>query len=206
MMMKINIVLLVVILFIGADAAFAQKHEIGFISGGLRVGEKEIALPSPGLVRFGTGFTYQVSYSQRFLDGRVAALYFELPLTGTPRTSVKTSNVLSPRSYSSLFITPGIKLKLLPAGKYSPYAAIGAGYARFNESSTRIDNQPNEGERGTNRGVFDYGFGLDAKVFPYVSLRGELRYLVTGTPKLNADLLEERRYNTFIAGGIVVRF
>lgn len=160
----------------------------------------------PGRLRTGTGLTYQVSYSQRFLNARLAALYYEFPFTGTPRTEIETSNALSPRSYSSFFITPGIKLKLLPGLRYSPFVAAGIGYARFNESETRIDNQPNTGDRGTNRAAYTIGGGLDVKVFPFLSLRGEVRDFYSGTPRFNTDILDDRQHNFLVSTGLVIRF
>jgi opacity protein-like surface antigen len=127
-------------------------------------------------------------------------------LTGTPDTDIDTSNALSPRSYSSFFITPGIKLKLLPGLRYSPFLAAGVGYARFNESDTLINNQPNIGDRGTNRAAYTIGGGLDVKVFPYLSLRGEVRDFYTGTPRFNADILDDRQHNFMVSTGLVLRF
>src|SRR4030095_12390067 len=133
---------LMVIAF-AAQSTLAQKHEAAFTGGGLKVGERGFDLPEPGFLRFSTGFTYALGYAQRLIDARIAALYFEVPLAGTPRTTIKTTNALSPGSYSSIFFTPGLKVKLLPGGKYSPFATIGVGLAHFREGDTTISDQPN---------------------------------------------------------------
>jgi opacity protein-like surface antigen len=186
--------------------ALAQKHEIAVTSGALRVGDRDIDLPRPGLLRTGTGFSYQINYARRFFNARVASLYFEFPLVVTPRTEIEASNALLPRSYSSIFFTPGIKLKLVPGSKYSPYGLGGIGYARFNSSDTLLDEGPNTGDRNANRAVFNYGIGLDVKVFPYVSLRGEVRDLYSGNPEFNSEVIGDRQHNTLISAGIVIRF
>ena len=202
----INLSAILFVILLSAGAALAQKHEIAVTSGALKSGDHDIILPDPGFLRTGTGFTFEISYAQRFFDARVASLYFEVPLVVTPRTEIDSSNALSPRSYSSIFITPGLKLKLVPGLKYSPYAVAGVGYARFNESTTSVDNEPNPGDRGTNRAVFNFGGGLDVRVFPFVSLRGEVRDFYSGTPQFNAELIGDRQHNFLVSAGVVFRF
>ena len=187
-------------------SANAQKHEASFLFGGISTGDKDFNLPSPGQFRIGTGLTYQANYAHRLVDAKIAALYLEVPLSATPSTDINSSNVFAPRNYASLFITPGVKLKLLPGAGFSPYGFIGAGYARFSESSTLINGQPNTGSRGTNRGALDFGGGVDVKVLPYMSLRGEVRDFYSGTPQLNVNLLDDKQHNVVVSGGVVLRF
>ena len=204
--LTVNLSAILFVMLTGASAALAQKHEIGVTSGALKAGDHDIILPNPGFLRLGTGLTFEISYAQRFFDARVASLYFEVPLVVTPRTEIDSSNVLSPRSYSTVFITPGIKLKLVPGLKYSPYAVAGVGYAHFNESTTSVDDLPNTGDRGTNRAVLNFGGGLDVRVFPYVSLRGEVRDFYSGTPQFNSELIGDRQHNFLVSAGVVFRF
>lgn len=204
--MKVRLVLILAMMFLSANSAFAQKHEVAFTSGGLKIGERGFDLPRPGRLRFGTGFTYQFSYARRLFDGKVAALYFELPFAGTPRTKVEASNVFSPRSYSSIFFTPGIKLKLLPGLKYSPYVMAGGGVARFNESSTLTNDQPNANQSSNTDGVFDFGAGIDVRVFSILSIRGEVRDFYSDLPPLNVRALKDRQHNALISAGFVLRF
>lgn len=204
--MKLRIVLMLTIVQLIGHSASAQKHEVAFTSGGLKVGERGFDLPEPGFLRFGTGFTYEIGYAERLLDARLAALYFEIPLAGTPRTKVKTTNALSPSSYSSIFFTPGIKLKLLPGGKYSPFATVGVGLAHFRESDSTISNQPNPDRRTENDLVFAFGFGLDVKVISHLSIRGEVRDFYSDLPPLNVRALSDRQHNALISAGIVIRF
>lgn len=204
--MRARFVLVLAIMLLSASAASAQKHEVAFTSGGLKVGERGFDLPQPGRLRFKTGFTYQISYARRLFDGKIAALYFEVPFAGTPRTKVEASNVLSPRSYSSIFFTPGIKLKLLPGLKYSPYAIAGAGIARFNESNTLTNDQPNASQNSNTESVFDFGAGIDVHVFSILSLRGEVRDFYSEMPPLNVRALSDRQHNALISAGFVLRF
>ena len=204
--MRVRLVLILAVIFLSASPAFAQKHEVAFTSGGLKIGERGFDLPQPGRLRFGTGFTYQLNYARRILDGKIAALYVEFPFAGTPRTKVEPSNVLSPRSYSSIFFTPGIKLKLVPGLKYSPYVVAGAGLARFNESSTLTNEQPNTNQGSNTDSVFDFGAGIDVHVFSILSIRGEVRDFYSELPPLNVRALRDRQHNALISAGFVLRF
>jgi opacity protein-like surface antigen len=204
--MRARLALVLTVMFLSAGPALAQKHEVAFTSGGLKVGERGFDLPQPGRLRFKTGFTYQISYARRLFDGKVAALYFEIPFAGTPRTKVEASNVLSPRSYSSIFFTPGIKLKLLPGLKYSPYVMAGAGLARFNESNSLTNDQPNANQSSNTDGVFDFGAGIDVHVFSVLSIRGEVRDFYSELPPLNVRALSDRQHNALISAGFVLRF
>jgi opacity protein-like surface antigen len=204
--MRSRLALIPVLILLSANAALAQKHELAFTSGGLKIGERGFDLPRPGRLKFGTGFTYEVNYARRFFDGKIAALYIEFPFASTPRTKVVSTDALSPRSYSSIFFAPGVKLKLLPGAKYSPYALMGVGLARFNESSTRINDQPNTDQSSKVHNVFDFGAGLDVHVFSILSIRGEVRDFYSELPPLNVSALRNRQHNALISAGFVVRF
>lgn len=204
--MKLRVILFVAATLSLGESALAQRHEIAFTSGGLKIGERGFDLPQPGFIKFGTGFTYEINYAQRLLDARLAALYFEIPLAGTPRTKVKTTNALSPNSYSSIFFTPGLKLKLLPGRKYSPFATMGVGLAHFSESDTTIGNQPTPNRSSENDFVFAFGFGLDVRVISRLSIRGEVRDFYSDLPPLNVRALSDRQHNALISAGVVLRF
>lgn len=204
--MKLRLVLVLTVALLAAESAFAQKHEVAFTGGALKVGERGFDLPQPGFLRFSTGFTYEFSYVRRLIDARLAALYFEVPFAGTPRTTIKTTNALSPSSYSSVFFTPGLKVKLLPGGKYSPFATLGAGLAHFREGGTTVNNQPNPSGNSKTDTVFAFGFGLDVKVHSILSIRGEVRDFYSDLPPLNVRALSDRQHNALISAGIVLRF
>ncbi len=202
--------LLLTVLFLLATASlsFAQdtKNEVGLLLGALATGSREIQLPTLSRADIGSGLTYQVNYARRLVDAKVASLYVEVLLAATPLQEVTSTNTTIPRDYASLFLTPGLKVKFLPRWRVSPYVAAGGGYARFRESDFRTNNQANTGRIGTNTGVFDYGGGVDIRVFRYLSLRGEVRDFVTGNPNFNAPFLTNRQHNVLTSGGIVLHF
>src|SRR5688572_18881042 len=86
---KLRLLFVFVVILFGAQSTAAQKHEVAFTGGGLKIGERGFDIPQPGFLRFKTGFTYEIGYARRLIDARIAALYFEVPLAGTPRTTIK---------------------------------------------------------------------------------------------------------------------
>lgn len=202
-------IMTIIFLLASASISFAQsepKNEVGLLLGALSTGSREIQLPTLSKADFGSGLTYQANYARRIVDAKLASLHVEVLFAATPLVEVKSANTLIPRDYASLFLTPGLKLKFVPGWRVSPYIAAGGGYARFRESDFRTNNQPNTGKIGTNTGVFNYGGGVDFRVFRYLSLRGEVRDFVTGNPNFNAPFLSNRQHNVLTSGGIVIHF
>lgn len=202
--------LLMTVLFFLATVSLSwaqdTRNEVGLLLGALSTGSRDIQLPTLSRANIDAGLTYQANYARRLVQAKLASLHVEVLFAATPLQKVRSSNTLLPRDYASLFLTPGLKVKFLPGGRFSPYVAAGGGYARFRESDFRTNNQANSGRIGTNTGVFNYGGGVDIRVFRYLSLRGEVRDFVTGNPNFNAPFLTNRQHNVLTSGGIVLHF
>lgn len=206
--MKTKFLITLFFLLATASLSLAQdtKNEVGLLLGALSTGSRDIQLPTPSRAEIDAGITYQISYGRRFVNAKVAALYGEVLFAATPLQEVRSTNTTIPRDYASLFFTPGLKLKFVPGWRVSPYIAAGGGFARFRESDFRTNNQPNTGQIGTNTGVFNYGGGVDIRLFRYLGLRGEIRDFVSGNPSFNAPFLSNRQHNVLTSGGIVIYF
>lgn len=189
-----------------STTVLAQKNEFGVSVGYMFTGDRTLDPPSSADVKIDNKVTYEISYGRRMVDAAVASAHLEFLLVGSPSKNVKASNLLLPSNYSSLFLTPGFKLKIFPGSPLTPYLAVGAGYARFNQSDVLINGQPNRGDRATNTLVYNYGGGFELKIFPFVSLRGEIRDFVTGNPGLNFPISGGKQHNVIPAVGAVLRF
>src|ERR1043166_5886434 len=120
--MKLKLIGMVAALLLCAAPASAQQAELGLTVGALKTGGGNLATSSSDpSTHTGNSFALQADLSVRTFTVGLASLYFDFPLAVTPKTNIITSNALTVRSYSSLYFTPGIKLKLLPLGKVSPY-------------------------------------------------------------------------------------
>ena len=195
---------IVVALLWCAVPAAAQRNEVSLTVGAMKPGKVTLA-PSTGItdVNAGTSFALEAGYSTRFLTVGLASLYFDFPLALVPKTTLDTTNALSVRSYSSLFFTPGVKLKALPLGKVSPYAVAGIGLARLNPGDT-TGAGGNLGSQVV--GAYSLGGGVDVKAAPFVSLRGEVRDYTISKLGFDIDLLRKRQHNLFVTAGVVLRF
>lgn len=199
---------LLLMVFAFAPAVFAQEHELAFVVGRLKPSDRSLSLNpvQTAEAAFSGAATYQINYSNRVVNGEVASLHFEVPVIVAPRTGVRSDNFLLPRTYSTVIFTPGLKLKVFPGGGFSPYVVSGIGLGRFSASDTNINGTPNTGDRTNTSFVFNFGGGVDVNVLGPLSVRGEIRDFMTGTPSFNTPFLNDRQHNLYVGAGIVLRF
>ena len=180
---------------LACGALAAQKHDIGLLLG------REVVVNRPG-IDAASGTAFYANYGHRLINARVAALYVEVPFVATPQHAVKSANVLVPKDFASLFVTPGVKVKFGSFLPVVPFVAAGAGYGQFEQSVSRQDDKPNAGPRRTHTAAFDIGGGVEIKLpFPWIRLRGEIRDFISGNPSLNAPLAG-KQHNVFAGVGI----
>jgi hypothetical protein len=192
-----------------SQAQERRKNEIGLLLGGTvtpNVGLK----PTAGEVSVSTGLTLQATFARELVTGRVASLYLEVPFVATPLQDVSSSSSSVPANYASLFIAPGCRVKLAPGAPLSPWFSVGAGYARFDESAERVDGSPSTNPIGTNRGVAQFGAGLDVRtpvkvLFP-VGLRVEVRDFYSGKPNYGTAATDGYQHNVVFSGGFALHF
>jgi hypothetical protein len=176
-------------------AAQAQKNEFAAEVAG--------AFPSANNLSFQPALGYQLNYAHRLIGVPGIGLYVEVPFVAGFSNTRTLASLENGQSYNSLYFTPGIKVKFIPAFFISPYLAAGIGFAHFHSSTTNASENDFAG---------DIGGGLDVKVFPHVSLRGEVRDFITTTPGLNLGVLGQltslsgNTNNIVTSGGIVIRF
>jgi hypothetical protein len=141
-------------------SAFAQRNELAGLVGGL--------VPLGDEFHVSNGTTIEGAFAHRLGKIPLLALYAEVPVTGGVNLSASDPATALTTGYSSLYITPGLKIKIAPGLPISPYLAAGAGYARFHGTQSGQ-------EETDSKFAWDWGAGLDWKVFPHISIRGELR-------------------------------
>jgi len=176
--------------------ASAQSNELAFTAGG--------QFPTGKDANFDPAFAFEASFAHRLASVPLVSLYFELPVAAGFNSTAKvgtlcpTGSTCNPlkADYSSVFFTPGFKVKFAPGLPVSPYFVAGGGWARFNPDNASA----------TNTNVFDFGGGVDMKVAPFVSLRGEVRDFYSGGFRLSFADLPDRQHNILATGGLVLRF
>ena len=168
--------------------AFAQSNEVAGTIGGQFVS---------GSYDFGKSGVVEINPAHRLINGEVAELYVEVPLTWAFKNTRDDPAADLRDHYSSFFVTPGLKLKVLPQLPISPYGFVGAGLARFHDSDTG---------QVSNENAVDYGAGVDWKLAPFISLRGELRDYNSGVPRMGFPNPGSRQQNVMATVGVAVHF
>lgn len=185
--------LILVLLVAGfSGAAPAQSTDVALLGGGYFAASNPLDL--------GVAWALEGTVAHRLAGVPLVAVAAELPIAGSFNSSIPTlSGTSIARSYTSLFITPGVRVQLAPSFPISPYFSAGLGYGRFNrqfvDGTTSAD--------GTF--AFDIGGGLDLKVLPFISLRAEVRDFNSGGVGLESLALG-RQNNIFVTAGVALRF
>ncbi len=209
--------ILIVIVF-ASTWALAQKADVAFVVGGSFVSDSKqvLAVPcTPPFCPVSTTFLNVKTDHHMFLEGTVGvrladaklvSLHVELPLAGIPTQNLSLSSTPSGviDQLSTVFITPSLRLKVLPGAPISPWVSAGGGWARYS-----LDSGPT-----TNKGAIQYGGGLDFKTgLPLLGFRAEVRDFVTGDPNFSAISILNgtgqsglHHHNVLVGGGLVLRF
>jgi hypothetical protein len=194
--------------------SFAQKADVALVVGGSFVSDTKETFLTPSTTLFDTVKTdhhlfLEGALGVRLLNAHVASLSLEVPVAGI--TSQKITLASTPSTVidnlSTLFITPGLRLKLLPISPISPWVSVGGGWARYSLDASAIK---------TNKAAIQYGGGLDFKTgLPLLGFRVEVRDFVTGDPNFgivsaltgnNSVQSGLHHHNILAGGGIVLRF
>lgn len=180
--------------------AWAQRHELAFT-----LGSTTNDLNTSLNVRTTSGRALQVNYGYRFWGNDAVAVSGEIHFLANPLREITGGSSLT-KDFASLYVTPGIRVKLNPNGLIQPFGVVGGGYALYEHSRETIGGNPNPAPRHVQRGAFTYGGGVDIRVLPWLALRGDVRDFYTGQPSLNLAGLRGGQHNVVASGGFVLRW
>jgi hypothetical protein len=179
--------------------ALAQANEIALTGGGDFVSNQQ------GSVK--TAWAIEGSFAHRLISAPLIGLYGEIPIAAAFDSKPKVNSacaavfpppagcITQPVNYSSLLVTPGLKLRIGGPG-LAPYVAVGGGIGHFSPSGS---------QGSSTTGVVSYGAGVDITVLPIIGLRGEVRDFNSGFPTFGSAG-SGRQHNLFATAGIVLRF
>jgi len=183
----------------------AQKQDLTLSLGGFVGQTRGFNSPTTGRVDISADKNFGVNYGYRFLHSNAADLFGELEFVAIPNQQLTSVSTVVPRLYASLYVGPGFRVKFFPEARLSPWGALGGGYALYEEAD-RLSNGQVTSNRLRNRGVFDFGGGLDYRLFRFVGLRAEVRDFYSGNPNLNVQLGSSTQHNLVASGGIIFHF
>lgn len=185
---------------------YGQANEVSLTVGGIKSYSQSglvceaiiVCQPPSSFFHIDTGFAIQGAVAHRLLGVGVASLDLELPFIGVPARGVSSLNNISPGDMSSLFFTPSLKVRIVPAAAISPFVSAGGGLAHYSVNSTT-----------TNKAAFAFGGGVDFKTpLPLLRIRGEVRDVASGQPSFGPGTSTDspRRHNLFFGAGFALRF
>ena len=187
---------MVIALSIGA---FAQANEVALTGGGDFISNQHVSV--------GHSWGIEGSLAHRLFGAPLIGLYAEIPIAASfnskpqPNTACAATFpppagcITQPVNYSSLFVTPGLKLRIGGPG-LAPYAVVGGGIGHFSASGT----QPS-----STTAAISYGGGVDIPLIHFFALRGEVRDYNSGYPAFGFGG-SGRQHNLFVTGGVVLKF
>lgn len=183
--------------------AFAQKNELAFVAGA-KITPTVGTVAAGNQTSFSTTFGFEANYAAQLAHVPAVALHLEVPFVGAPTTNLSSTNLLAVKSYNSFFITPALRLKILPGSPVSPWISGGYGLGHFSPGTTTLSGAT-VSTTSTNTGAAQAGAGLDfhPPLLP-VAFRVEVRDFYSGKPNLNAAI--NARNHFFVGGGVVLRF
>jgi opacity protein-like surface antigen len=182
-----------------APSLFAQQEvglTVGVLSGPSRTAASGAALNLSETAAF------QVNYARVVKRYKFADMYGEVHFMASPSTTVTSTLTSATNSFSSLFLTPGVRFKFYPHKLLSPWVVAGGGYAHFLQSDKTIAGAVNAAPRHRSTGAIAYGAGLDYAWSPRLTFRAEARYFYTGSARFNTPV-SGRQVNFVVGAGIV---
>ena len=186
-----------------ASAASAQTNQLALTLGRIEGVDRTA---SGTAVRIGAGTAFQANYGRTLWGRDRVALQVEVHFLANPLRDVDSADRSISKDFATLYVTPAVRLKLIPRGRLSPWFSFGAGYALYEHSTTTLDGAPNPAPRHLHRGAIQFGGGIDVAVWKWIGVRGELRDFYTGNPALNRRLDGAGQHNVVAGGGLFFTF
>ena len=233
--MKTNaLVVVLFLLFVLSNYASAQKNEISLVLGATFSPDTTAALRASSIIvecptcppihdqaRVATKFSFEALYGRRILHSPVASLYLELPVVFVPSRGVRpfplvtvavfppppTFVITVPHDFSSVFVTPSVKVKLLPEAVVAPFISAGGGIAHFSSTARESGFFNHSSTTSNTTGALHVGVGVDFKTpLPHLGVRAEVRDFWTERPDFSLETSLNHHHNVFAGGGIVFHF
>jgi hypothetical protein len=216
-MVRRYVIFLAGLVLLCSACGVAQKADAAFIVGGSFVSDSNvkiavlcIAAPCPtfpSTLKTDNHVFLEGALGLRILDAKAVSLHLELPIAGIPsqrlHLSTGPAGPINGPNLSSLFFTPSLKVKVLPASPIAPFFSVGGGLAHFSFD-----------QGSSSKGALQYGGGIDFKTgIPHFGLRVEARDFVSSDPDFPSFFLGGvsgqsglHRHNVLAGGGAVLNF
>ena len=196
--------LLQMILFVTAGgAAFAQNSDLGLLLGVIDPHYSVVTGPGSS-VSAGAGAAGQINYAYQIKGWQAADLYLEFPFFLAGRGDTYSAPGIASTNANGIgALTPGPRLKVRLGGRISFYAAAGGGFGWYGNNEVLSGHGSSTVSGNTTvTGAFDFGGGIDFRLTRLLSLRPEVRDLVT----THRNLYGGSNHNPIYAFGLAFHF
>jgi len=145
--------------------------------------------PSPTATHVNSGVSFEGFVARRLINAHFASLGVELPVLAMPNRGTNLSN-----TFSTVAVTPGVRVNFLPGQGTSPFLSAGGGVVHFSGDTPSATH-----------GAGLVGGGFDFKTpLPHLGARVEVKDLLTPWPGL---FPKSGVMNNVVAGaGVVFKF
>jgi hypothetical protein len=142
-----------------------------------------------------------VQYERRLSEH----LYLNVPFERIAAARVRSDSVDVPRSYSSLFITPGLQLRGPADWWVSWFVTGGAGFGRFVMRRELLSGASNMARLTSQSAVGYVNIGVDVTIRPHWSIRADIRGHYA-KPRFLSDPLKTYGYPASLSVMPIFRF
>jgi hypothetical protein len=188
-------------------SAFAQKNELSGIIGRTFISDQGVKGSNlfNNDVHFGKGLTFGFNYGRHIWGEGFTRVTFEVPAIFDLDQDLNFAANSVPASYQSYFVTPSLRANIFATTAISPWISAGGGFGHFRPAD-HLEFGGSSGAKSSTTGVMQIGIGLDVRLKPRFSLRGEARDFWSGAPNILVDTGRSRQHNYLVGGGVVWRF
>jgi hypothetical protein len=191
------------------------------LSGGSAPSETTtVGTPAGGTFSANSSAMLLLNFGENFFNFGTFALGYEVPVAlGGPGRALVATRGLTTENYAeqaNFLATPGARLHVLPAARFTPWVSFGAGFGRVDRAGS-LSTPTGSGTLAVasqtgprNIFVISTAGGVDWKPKRFLLIRGEVRNYTFTTPQtafVGSDaFVGQRRNNLMFLGGIGVRF
>jgi hypothetical protein len=197
------------LLFAHATPSYAQQQEFGAFFGGSLAQTRAFQGAAGDTVEVDAAYAAGIHFHHRILESRFLQPSIEAELTIVPPRIVRSAAAAVPRNYSALFLTPGVRVEVLPWARFHPWVAAGGGSDLFLQSQV-LTNGQKYSVRVKGGATFDYGGGVDFRLLGAresgwgSKLFAQLRDYISGNPELNVPLQSGTQHTVIVTAGILL--
>jgi len=175
--------------------ALAQTSDISIMAGAYAPNLSVSSQPSP--ISLSAGASVRLGYAHQLLPMRNASLDLDVPLTITAQHGEVIGWNMSVSSKTNVFFTPGIRYKITPETRVSPFVVFGGGFGSFGNAEAYAGSGLGLSIERVVSPVLGFGGGADFRITQLLGFRGEMRDFVS-RPGLGGT--QGRHHPVFVLG------